>query len=511
MQEVERENPPADRTDLPDSEVIRVEGLRRVELPESEAVGIETGRRPGIAERRSVQRTYRHLYRLMALTDVLSVAAALVISYVVLGKNFAALRFVLPLALTPLFVLGFFAAFRLYEVHRFAPAEEFRRIILAVSVVLMACVSVVFWFPKPPSRAWIAWSWGLALFFTFLTRRLWHLHLWRARKRGRFSFRTLIVGTDLEAARLGQLMTRPGVGYSLVGFVSTDASEDMSQAEPVIGTTVRIRDVIRQAGAECVFVASSAVGSEEMGRIARASRLEGVDVRMTAILPEVVSSRLSIQPVGGLMALSVRPPGLTGLQSVFKRGFDLAVAGLVALVTLPSWGLIALAIRLTSRGPVLSKQVRVGWRGRSFTMLGFRTTAVRVGSASAESGARNDSDGRRSGSWDEAPVTRVGRWLHRWSLDELPRLVNVIRGDMSLVGPKPPLPEEVREYEDWQFDRLEVRPGITGLWQVSGRDDLSFDEYVRLDLFYIENWSLAYDLFILAKTPRVLFAGRGAP
>ena len=146
------------------------------------------------------------------------------------------------------------------------------------------------------------------------------------------------------------------------------------------------------------------------------------------------------------------------------------------------------------------RQRRVGHRGRPFTILKFRTMRVGADEMLQELRALNEADGPLFKLRDDPRVTRVGRWLRRWSLDELPQILNVIRGDMSLVGPRPPLPEEVREYEEWQFDRLEVPPGITGLWQISGRSDLSFEEYVRLDLFYIENWSLAYDFFIVAKT-----------
>jgi len=167
---------------------------------------------------------------------------------------------------------------------------------------------------------------------------------------------------------------------------------------------------------------------------------------------------------------------------------------------------IGLAVKLGSKGPVLFRQTRVGRRGRPFTLLKFRTMIE--GAAAID--VPNDSEGPLFKSKSDPRITTAGRFLRRWSLDELPQLLNVLRGRMSLVGPRPPLPEEVELYEDWQRDRLEVRPGMTGLWQVRGRSDLSFDDYVRLDLFYIENWSLAYDFYLLAKTIPAVLSGRGA-
>jgi len=259
-----------------------------------------------------------------------------------------------------------------------------------------------------------------------------------------------------------------------------------------------------------VFVAATSLSPSEMSHVAKAVRLESVEVRVTASLPEVLSTRLSVQPFGGMMTLALKPARLSGTQAAAKRAFDLSVAVIGLTVTLPLQAAIAAAIRLSSPGPVLFRQRRVGQRGRPFTMLKFRTMQAGADGMVGELRASHGVDDLMFKLREDPRVTPVGRWLRRFSLDELPQLLNVLRGDMSLVGPRPPLPEEVTHYEDWQFDRLEVPPGITGLWQVSGRSDLSFDECVRLDLFYIENWSLAYDLYIIAKTMPVLMSRRGA-
>jgi len=279
---------------------------------------------------------------------------------------------------------------------------------------------------------------------------------------------------------------------------------------PVVGGLEDLRSLIRDTGAECVFVASSAVAATDMTPIAKAVRLSGVEVRITATLPEVLASRLSVQPLGGITALSLRPVRLSGSQVVAKFTFDIIMSGLMLLVLSPLLLLVALAIKLTSPGPVLFRQQRVGLRGRPFTMLKFRTMVRHADQMVDELRRAHGVDDVMFKLRRDPRVTRVGRVLRKFSIDELPQLFNVVKGDMSLVGPRPPLPEEVTKYEEWQFDRLEVPPGITGLWQVSGRADLSFDDCVRLDLFYIENWSLAYDLYILAKTVPVLLTSRGA-
>jgi exopolysaccharide biosynthesis polyprenyl glycosylphosphotransferase len=454
---------------------------------------------------------YKRLYLAMAITDSLSVALALLLAYEIRSRlSLPPAQFLQILGLTPVVVLVVFSAFRLYGTHHFTPAEEFRRILLAVTLGVTALGILSFWSRWSFSRFWVAMSWLLALVFALVTRRLWHYYAGRARAKGRLTFRTLIVGTNDEAAHLSRIMGREGLGFLPVGFVTTKGPLATNGSVPVVGSIDEIRELIRETSADCVFVATSSIGVQEMGHVAKAVRLEGVEVRVTATLPQVLSSRISVQPVGGVMALSLKPVRLSGSQAVAKRVFDLVCSSAGVLVTLPLWAAIAVAIKLTSPGPVLYRQQRVGQRGSPFTMLKFRT--MRVGAEAMLDDLRrlNEATGPLFKLKDDPRVTGVGRWLRKWSLDEVPQLLNVLRGNMSLVGPRPPLPEEVREYEDWQFDRLEVPPGITGLWQVSGRSELSFDEYVRLDRFYIENWSLAYDLFILAKTIPMILARKGA-
>jgi exopolysaccharide biosynthesis polyprenyl glycosylphosphotransferase len=221
-------------------------------------------------------------------------------------------------------------------------------------------------------------------------------------------------------------------------------------------------------------------------------------------------SRLSLQPIAKIPSLSVRPARLTGAQAAAKRATDIAVAAVLLIVTAPLWAALVLAVKLSSRGPALFHQERIGMRGKRFVMLKFRTMVVDAEDRLRDVRHLNEATGPLFKMRLDPRITRLGRFLRRWSLDEMPQLVNVLRGDMSFVGPRPPLWSEVSSYEDWHFTRLDVRPGVTGLGQVTGRSDSSFEDSVRLDVFYIENWSFAYDVYILAKTIPALLSGKGA-
>jgi exopolysaccharide biosynthesis polyprenyl glycosylphosphotransferase len=462
--------------------------------------------------RHTARDEFRRLYRLVAVTDTLSIAVAMLVAYWLrFGPEVPEGDFLPLLVGTPLVVVGVFASFHLYEAFRYTPAEEFRRIMLAVTLGIIVGLSTLsFWSKADLSRYWVGVSWGLSIVAALVARRLWHSWIGRQRKRGRLTFSTLIVGTNREGAHLATLMRNPWFGLRAVGVVRTVHGTPGDVDLPVLGDVAELRHVIRRSGADCVFVASSAIRPEDMPAIAKAVRLEGIEVRVTATLPEVLASRLSVQPLGGITALSLRPVRLSGSQVVAKFTFDILVAGTLLLLLAPVLAAIVMAVKITSPGPVLFRQRRVGTRGRPFTMLKFRTMRCGADAMVDQLRAAHGVNGVMFKLHRDPRVTGVGRFLRKFSLDELPQLLNVVRGDMSLVGPRPPLPEEVTRYEDWQFDRLEVPPGITGLWQVSGRADLSFDDCVRLDLFYIENWSLSYDLYILAKTVPVLLSQRGA-
>jgi exopolysaccharide biosynthesis polyprenyl glycosylphosphotransferase len=337
---------------------------------------------------------------------------------------------------------------------------------------------------------------------------------------GTLAYRTLIVGANEEAMHALEAFRSPTLGFRPIGIVGKGSSigqevngsdEELIQiSAEAVGDVDSLRRVIRELGVDCVFVASTAVTPEDMAQITKASRLEGIEARLSVNLPHILPTRLTLQPLDHLTVISLKSAHLSGGQAAAKRAVDIlgALVGLL-IMSIPLVA-VALAIKTTSDGPILFRQVRVGKKGRPFTLLKFRTMITGAEGMLIDLRDRNEADGPLFKIREDPRVTSVGRWLRRWSLDEWPQLVNVLRGDMSLVGPRPPLPDEVGLYEDWQHGRLEVAPGITGLWQVEGRIELPFQEAVRRDIFYIENWSLSYDLFILAKTIPAILSRRGA-
>jgi exopolysaccharide biosynthesis polyprenyl glycosylphosphotransferase len=236
----------------------------------------------------------------------------------------------------------------------------------------------------------------------------------------------------------------------------------------------------------------------------------GIELMVTPAVTDVAGPRISLRPVEGTPLLLAEQPELRGTRRLVKGAFDRTFAALLVVLLLPILALIGLLVRFTSRGPALFRQVRVGVGGQRFVLFKFRTMTVDAEERFAEVAHLNEHDGVLFKVRDDPRITRFGRYLRRWSIDELPQLWNVVRGDMSIIGPRPPLPTEVHSYNEQARRRLLVKPGMTGLWQVSGRSSLPWQEAVRLDLYYVENWSPSLDVVILAKTLSAVVRRRGA-
>ena len=333
------------------------------------------------------------------------------------------------------------------------------------------------------------------------------------RRRGRGVTRVLIVGAG-EAGRtiMRNLVARPEYGYHVVGFVDDmpeKGSTDIGRFR-ALGSTARIPALVSEHNVDEVIIALPWMAHRKILAIMSQCERQRVRAKVVPDLFQLSLSQVELNDLNGVPLIGVREPLIQGRNLAVKRLVDVAVGGALLVLLAPVMGLIALLIRLDSPGPVIFKQTRVGRQGREFTVLKFRTMYAGAERDQDRLAERNEASGPIFKMRDDPRRTRVGKWLRRTSLDELPNFWNVLRGEMSVVGPRPALPKEVEQYQPWHRRRLEAAPGITGLWQVNGRSELGFDEMVLLDLYYIENWSLFLDLKIMLKTVPTVLLGRGA-
>jgi exopolysaccharide biosynthesis polyprenyl glycosylphosphotransferase len=321
------------------------------------------------------------------------------------------------------------------------------------------------------------------------------------------------VGHELAVADLVTELGRDGYhGLNVVGACVVQPGElDELAGVPVYGGLDDITAAVKAFGADTVAVtACPEMNGIRLRGLAWELEKTGTDLCVSPALLDVAGPRTTIRPTAGLTLLHVDHPQLTGIRLVIKDLFDRCAAAAALVMLAPVMALLAISIRLHDGGPALFTQVRIGKDGREFLIYKFRTMVVDAEKQQAELLTINDSDGVLFKLRKDPRVTAVGAYLRRWSMDELPQLFNVFLGDMSLVGPRPAVPDEVAKYAEHVRRRLVVKPGLTGLWQVNGRSDLSWDESVRLDLRYAENWSFALDLQILWKTISALVKGAGA-
>jgi exopolysaccharide biosynthesis polyprenyl glycosylphosphotransferase len=449
-------------------------------------------------------RRYRSIGLGLALSDVAAICLALTVAYWLrYGFRPLPVRELLLVAAAPVVWVLVFQAFSLYSLLHLPPAEEFRRTVGATGVGVVLLVMVAFWSKSSFSRGWIGLTFGLALLFELLARRFWRLYQHHRKLDGSLALRTLIIGSTGEAIRLAQALAAPGSGFLPLGYVQPHGAQEAGDTLPVLGGIEQLRELIVEQSVDCLFVASTLVESDALEVVSQAGRQQGVQVLVSANMTHVLSSRLALQQVGPVIALSLRPVRLSGKQAVAKRAFDLAVGSLALVVSLPVWLAAAAAIRLTSPGPIFFHQERVTKGGRTFRMHKFRTMRQDL-PADADPTVpffKIDQDPR---------ITRIGHRLRKWSLDELPQLWNVVKGEMSLVGPRPLPTEQVAANLELLGPRHEVPAGMTGWWQINGRSDVAPTQAVRLDAFYIENWSLAFDFYITLKTLATVVERKGA-
>lgn len=396
-------------------------------------------------------------------------------------------------------------------------ADEYKRVASATLRIfgLMAITAVMF--SLHGAGAFITVSLPLGLLALTANRWVFRRRLSAEKARGRHLSRALVVG-ELEDVRyvVQQVSRKSGPVYNILGVCLPGARRGHSlrvdgTQVPVLSSTDDIARTVRLTEADSVIVAGPLPGGNRFIR-ELGWRLEesSAELILAATLTNVAGPRIHWRPVEGLPLMHVDIPQYSGARHALKRAMDLATALAALLVLSPLILVLALIVKLDSPGPVFFRQDRIGKDGQVFQMFKFRSMVVDAEDRLAALGQQNQGAGVLFKMRDDPRITRCGRWMRKYSLDELPQLWNVVSGHMSMVGPRPPLDREVSKYERHTHRRLLIKPGITGLWQINGRSDLPWDEAVRLDLYYVENWSIAGDLLILWRTFRAVARPSGA-
>jgi exopolysaccharide biosynthesis polyprenyl glycosylphosphotransferase len=472
-------------------------------------------RRALAAPLRSWPRTY--VRTLVAADAMVAAVAGILALSVRFGDAPTHSAYVLASLLLPVPWLVVMAMARAYEQRYLGVgSEEFRRVVTG-AVWLTAVVGTVSWATKAEvARGYVVIAIPVSCALTLLGRYAARKGLHRLRSAGACMHETIVVGHPHPVAELVRQSRRETYhGLRVIGACLPEAGPHPELTDlgvPVLGSFAQAADVVQGMEVDSVAV----LGCPEMDgptlrRLSWALEGSRTDFIVAPALLDVAGPRIAIRPVCGLPLLHVEQPEFSGMRRIVKAAVDRAAAGVALLLLTPVLLAIAAAVKASSPGPVLFRQVRVGRDGSIFTILKFRTMTADAEQRLPDVMHLNaNSDGLLFKIPDDPRLTRVGRVLRRYSLDELPQLLNVLAGSMSLVGPRPPLPTEVEQYHLDLHRRLLVKPGLTGLWQISGRADLSWDEAVRLDLRYVENWSLTLDLLILWKTVAVVLRGRGA-
>jgi exopolysaccharide biosynthesis polyprenyl glycosylphosphotransferase len=463
------------------------------------------------------ERVLARYCRWARVADVVVAAMAATISVTVRFSSIPDTYLLLPVLL-PLGWLSAVWLYRGYE-HRFIGAgpEEFHRIFRA-GMLLFTSVAVISYLSMGSfSRTIAMFSVPFCVTGTMLVRRALRIALHRTRRSGRGLHRTLVVGRSDAAIRLidSLRVTEPSFHHGMLVVGACLSAEDVTPSHvhdvPVLGTPDDVLAAIELVQADTVAVVSHPdLSGHALRQLSWALEERGVELLVSPGIVEVAGPRLSIRPMASLSLLHLERPVLKGSRRVLKVLFDYVVTlGLLVLFA-PMMLILAALIRFSSRGPALFRQTRVGTDGREFTVYKFRSMVTDAEARLCDLVQKDEGNGVQFKMRADPRVTRVGALLRRYSLDELPQLFNVLRGNMSLVGPRPPLPSEVAGYSTDEIRRLRVRPGMTGLWQVSGRSDLTWEESLRLDLRYVDNWSMSLDLSILWRTVRAVMQGSGA-
>ncbi|TDS82636.1 sugar transferase [Nesterenkonia aurantiaca] len=395
---------------------------------------------------------------------------------------------------------------------------EYRKITDSGIGVFAALATSMFLLKLDVARGYLLLTFAIGIAGLLFARMAWRKWLKSHRARGDYSNQVVLVGSRSSIRHISdELAKQPWAGYNVVGAALAQDPRDSGILAigdvPVISDFDGVREAMDIIGADTVIITGADhLDPQRVRELSWELEKGEYSLVMAPSLTDVSGPRIHSRPVAGLPLMHVETPRYTGLRAAMKRSFDILASLLIILLLFLPMGVVATMVKVTSPGPVLFKQRRIGLDGEEFRMLKFRSMRSDAEQLLAQLDAadRMDPDSVLFKMKDDPRVTKVGRFIRRYSIDELPQVFNVLMGSMSLVGPRPSLAQEVAQYEHHVHRRFLVKPGITGLWQVSGRSDLPWEEAVRLDLYYVENWSLTADLAILWRTGRAIFEGKGA-
>jgi exopolysaccharide biosynthesis polyprenyl glycosylphosphotransferase len=387
--------------------------------------------------------------------------------------------------------------------------EELRRLLVSGLLATGFLVAVLFLAQyEDLSRLWVTLLFVCVTSALVVSRLMARRVFNKLRRDGRIRRPVVIVGTGSEAVSLLHATERrPDLGYEVLGFTGDHLG---SAGAAVLGSIDDTLDVIQRTGAIGAILSVASLDPGAVNRLTRTLTDVGCHVTLSSSLHDIDISRTRSQSIDGRLMIYVEPTNRSRTHLFLKRTFDVVVAGLALLLTLPIIVIVAVAIKLDSQGPVLFRQLRVGKDGELFEMIKLRSMVQDAETMRSQLDDLNERSGPLFKMSADPRITRMGRLLRKTSIDELPQFWNVLRGDMSVVGPRPALPSEIVHWSPDLHERLRVLPGITGMWQVSGRSEADFELYRRLDLFYVDNWSLTHDIKIVAKTFLVVLTRRGS-
>ncbi|HEV7206720.1 MAG TPA: sugar transferase [Jatrophihabitans sp.] len=494
--------------------------------PRSRQAGIEAARRraatASLTPRPPIRQWTRRYVTMLVVGDVLSALTATSIGYSIRfgvltglptrGDLVSLLLLSLVITAGWLFCLQLVGAYVLRQVS--TGAREVQRVLRAALNLAGSSAIVAYFSHMLVARTFIAIVIPLGVVLQALTRYCVRRGVNQRRARGEWTSAILAVGTSESVRHLIDATRRnPSAGLVVIGACVEDVAtaEEVAPGVPVLGDVAHAAALAEEVGADVVAVAGSGLGPRRIRELGWALEGTGRAMVMAPGLTEVAGPRVHVSPVEGLPLMWVDQPQFTGLARVAKRAVDVIGAGVMVLLVAPLLLVVWASVRVTSRGPGFYRSTRMGIHGREITVWKFRSMYSDAAERRAALLADNEVQGGVLFKMRQDPrVTPVGRFIRKFSIDELPQLLNVLGGSMSLVGPRPPLPDEVEKYHTDVRRRLLVKPGMTGLWQISGRSDLPWDEAVRLDLYYVENWSLGFDIAIVLRTVWAVLRSRGA-